>query len=62
MNREWIEKNIQSYKNRIKIVEKEIKKETNPKKKQRLNKYKQQLEVELRDYTFFKNGGKYESS
>lgn len=54
-------KNIESYKNRIKVVQKEIKNETNPHKKQRLNKYKQKLEVELRDYIFFKNGGKYES-
>lgn len=54
-------KNIESYKNRIKVVQKEIKKETNPHKKQRLNKYKQKLEVELREYIFFKNGGKYAS-
>ena len=52
--------NIASYKNRIKVVQAEIKKETNPRKKQRLNKYKQKLEIELRDYTFFKNGGRYD--
>lgn len=52
-------KNIESYKNRIKVVQAEIKKETNPHKKQRLNKYKQKLEIDLRDYIFFKNGGKY---
>lgn len=50
--------NIQSLKNKIKVVEKEIKQETNKQKKQRLNKYKQKLQIELRDYTFFKNGGK----
>lgn len=53
-----MDKNIQSLKNRIKVVKKEMAKETNPHKKQRLNKYKQKLEIELRDYTFFKNGGK----
>lgn len=53
-----MDKNIESLKNRIKVVQKEIKKETNFHKKQRLNKYKQRLEIELRDYTFFKNGGK----
>ncbi len=36
-------------KNRIKVVKKEMEKETNPKKKQRLNKYKQKLEIQLRD-------------
>jgi hypothetical protein len=50
--------NIQSLKNKIKVVEKEIKQETNKHKKQRLNKYKQKLQIELRDYTFLKNGGK----
>lgn len=50
-------KNIAAYKSRIKIVEKQLKKETNVKKKIRLNKYKQKLEIELRDYIFFKNGG-----
>lgn len=51
--------NIQSLKNRIKVVKKEIRNEPNKKKKQRLNKYKQKLEIELRDYIFFKNGGRY---
>lgn len=49
---------IQQLKNRINVVKKEIKNETNKNKKQRLNTYKQKLEVELRDYIFFKNGGK----
>lgn len=35
----------------ISTVKREIKNETNLKKKQRLNKYKQKLEIELRDYT-----------
>ena len=48
---------IQSYKNRIKVVQAEIKRETNPHKKQRLNKYKQKLEIELRNYTRIQNGG-----
>ena len=42
---------IKSLKNRINVVKKEMAKETNPKKKQRLNKYKQKLEIQLRDYT-----------
>lgn len=46
-------KNIQSLKNKIKVVKKEIEKENNSKKKQRLNKYKQRLEIDLRDYTRF---------
>jgi hypothetical protein len=50
--------NIISLKNKIKVVEREIKQETNKYKKQRLNQYKQKLQIELRDYTFFKNGGK----
>ena len=50
--------NIQSLKNKIKVVEYEIKQETNKYKKQRLNTYKQKLQIELRDYTFLKNGGK----
>lgn len=50
--------NIQSLKNKIKVVEKEIKHEKNKHKKQRLNTYKQKLQIELRDYTFLKNGGK----
>ena len=37
-------------KNRIKVVKKEMEKETNKIKKQRLNKYKQKLEIQLRDY------------
>ena len=49
----------QSLKDLITSVKREIKNEKNPKKKQRLNKYKQRLEIELRDYIFFKNGGKY---
>ena len=53
---------IQQLKNRIEVVKREIKNEPNRKKKQRLNKYKQELEVELRDYIFFKNGGIYESN
>lgn len=42
---------IKSLKNKINVVKKEMQKETNPKKKQRLNKYKQKLEIQLRDYT-----------
>lgn len=38
-------------KNRIKVVEREIRNEPDRHKKQRLNKYKQKLEIELRDYT-----------
>lgn len=37
-------------KNRIKVVKKEMEKENNKTKKQRLNKYKQKLEIQLRDY------------
>lgn len=37
-------------KNRIKVVEREIRNEPDRHKKQRLNKYKQKLEIELRDY------------
>lgn len=44
-------KQAESYKNRIRVVQKEIKKETNPRKKARLNKYKQKLEIQYRDYT-----------
>lgn len=44
-------------KNQIKRVEHEIKNEENPNKKQRLNKYKNKLEIELRDYIFFQKGG-----
>lgn len=36
-------------KNRINVVKREIKNETNNYKKQRLNKYKQKLEILLRD-------------
>ena len=54
-------KTKEDIKRRIARVKAEIKNETNPKKKQRLNKYKQRLEVELRDFTFFQNGGKYET-
>ena len=46
-----MDKQIQSFKNRIKVVQKEIKNETNPHKKARLNKYKQKLEIQYRDYT-----------
>ena len=45
------EKNINSLKAIIKAVQREIKNEPDKKKKQRLNKYKQKLEIELRDYT-----------
>lgn len=45
------EKVIKSFKNRIKVVIKEMEKEPNPHKKQRLNKYKQKLEIQWRDYT-----------
>lgn len=51
MQNSLVDRQIQSYKNRIKVVQKEIAKETNPKKKTRLNKYKQKLEIEYRDYT-----------
>ena len=40
-----------SFKNRIKVVEKEMKKEPNPKKRARLNKYRQKLEIQYRNYT-----------
>lgn len=40
----------ENYKNRIKVVEKEMAKERNPKKKARLNKYKQKLEIQMRDF------------
>ena len=40
--KEWL-------KNRINRVKQEMKNETNNKKKQRLNKYKCQLEIKLRD-------------
>jgi len=46
-----MDKKIESFKNRIKVVQKEIKKETNQRKKTRLNKYKQKLEIQYRDYT-----------
>lgn len=46
-----MDKKIESFKNRIKVVHNEIKKETNPRKKARLNKYKQKLEIQYRDYT-----------
>ena len=45
----------------IASVKREIKNEPRKSRKQRLNKYKQKLEIELREYTFLKNGGKYES-
>lgn len=38
-------------KNRIKVVEREIKNEPSKTKKQRLNKYKQKLEIQLREET-----------
>lgn len=46
-----MDKQTESFKNRIKVVQKEIKNETNPKRKARLNKYKQKLEIQWRDYT-----------
>lgn len=52
---------VETLKGLINGVKREIKNETRNLRKQRLNKYKQKLEVELRDYIFFKNGGKYES-
>lgn len=45
----------------IKRVEREIKNEPSRTKKQRLNKYKQKLQIELRDYTSMMNGRKYET-
>ena len=45
------DRQIESFKNRIKVVQKEIKKESDPKKKARLNRYKQKLEIQYRDYT-----------
>lgn len=45
------DRQIESFKNRIKVVEKEIKKESDPRKKERLNKYKQKLEIQYRDFT-----------
>lgn len=50
---------IESLKKLIKRVKKEIQNESDRKKKQRLNKYKQKLEIELRDLTFIRNGGNY---
>lgn len=55
-------KTKEDLKRRIARVKAEIKNEANPRKKQRLNKYKQQLEIELRDFTFFQNGGRYEAN
>lgn len=49
---------IKQLKYKINQVKREIKNETNPQKKQRLNKYKQRLEIDLRDYIYFKNGGR----
>lgn len=49
---------IKQLKYKINQVKREIKNEPNPQKKQRLNKYKQRLEIDLRDYIFFKNGGR----
>lgn len=46
-----MDRQIESFKNRINVVQQEIKKELNPKKKARLNKYKQKLEIQYRDYT-----------
>lgn len=53
------EEALAQYKYRIKQLEREIKNEPDRNKKQRLNRYKQRLEVELRDFIFFKNGGSY---
>ncbi|MBO5711883.1 MAG: hypothetical protein J6R47_03505 [Acholeplasmatales bacterium] len=53
---------IQKLKNIISQVKRELKNEPDNHKKQRLNKYKQKLEIELRNYIFFKNGGRYEAS
>lgn len=50
-----MDRQVESYKNRIRVVEKEMKNETNPKKKARLNRYKQKLEIEWRDYTRARN-------
>lgn len=55
------EEAVSQYKYRIKQLQREIKNEPNKEKKQRLNRYKQKLEIELRDYTFFKNGGSYKN-
>lgn len=38
-------------KNRIKVVEREMRNEPSKSKKQRLNKYKQKLEIQLREET-----------
>ena len=46
-----MDRQIESFKNRIKVVQKEMAKERNPHKKARLNKYKQKLEIQYRDYT-----------
>lgn len=54
------EDGVAQYKYKIKQVEREIKNEPDKKKKQRLNQYKQRLEKELRDFTFFMNGGRLE--
>lgn len=50
---------IETLKGLIASVKREIKNEPRKSRKQRLNKYKQKLEIELRDYIFVKNGGKY---
>lgn len=55
-------KEIESLKNKIKVVNKEIKSEPLKSKKLRLNKYKQKLEQQLRKATFLNAGGKYECS
>lgn len=41
----------QMLKDRIKVVEREIKNEKSHSKKARLNKYKQKLEIQLREHT-----------
>ena len=46
-----MEKSKESLKHLIKMVTREMKNETDPHKKQRLNKYRQSLEIRLRDLT-----------
>ena len=48
----------QMLRDRIKVVQKEIKNEPSRSKKARLNKYKQKLEVQLRNYTRERNENK----
>ena len=50
---------IAQLKYKISQVKREMSNESDKRKKQRLNQYKQKLEIVLRDITFYKNGGSY---